>query len=308
MALNFYRNWFCKLLVLTKVVFALLFLLGCNYPNKSGTNSINKNDSRLIIDSINGLYRNNDYEAAVSLCNKEIESGNTYPYYRVRRGKLYSKLNEDDLAIKDFNYIISNVSDTIYGILDSVRVNYFYTALYGRAEIFISRKEYKSAYVDLAKLYAFDSLDIHIVSSLATTCKLMGSYSQAEYLEQKAYSLDSSSFIAIVNIGFRSIKKKDFFGALYYFNKAIKIKEAKEQYAAYLGRAIVYGKMTEYDLAEKDYLKAIELSPTNADIYTYYSGLYFMQGKKDKGCELLKKAEELGGDVKHLTFYRICNP
>jgi len=72
------------------------------------------------------------------------------------------------------------------------------------------------------------------------------------------------------------------------------IRNSPESSKAYYNRGYAYGEKGEYDLAIKDYSKAIELKPDYADAY-YNRGLACVKkGEYDRAKEDFQRACELG--------------
>jgi len=293
----------------TKAYFVLGFfyislILGCDRTNSKQISTSTSTKSFAIEDTLTKAFNDGNFELVLNSCNEEINSGNLSPTIRLLRAWAYSKLGNDSLAIKDLDFIIDNVSDTIYGNLDNKRLNIVYQAIYNKSELMSAIRDYFSARDLLEKLRLIDTSDAEVLEALALTYSELDNLNLAMIYIHKAYQLDSLNISIINNSGFLAHDNKEFTKAIYYFSRALKIEETS---IIYRGRAYAYRRIANFDLSEKDFLKAIELNPSDAYNYIHYSVLYFMQGNKEKGCNLLKKGEILGGKVKHLVFYRICN-
>lgn len=294
--------------LILNLIIVSLSLTGCNGASKNNEPTMHPSSHAYTIDSIDNLLKEGNYKLALSICNNQIEFGNQTPDLLFRRAFSLAKLEEDSLAIIELSFIIDNVPDTLYEDSEFFgRIFYNIQSLFNRSGLFLEAEKYEQAYPDLKKLFELDSTNIEVIARYAKVCTYTGLEEQGNYLDGKAYSMDSTSVIAIANIGFRFLRNKDPLTAIYYFDKAIKIEPS---YATYLGRANSYKLLNNFELASSDYKKSIELNPNYADTYANFAVLYFMQGNdyKYEGCMLLSKAESLGADVKRMIVYKICNP
>lgn len=294
--------------LLSYLIIISLSLTGCRGASKNNEPNLHPSSHTYTIDSIDNLLKEGNYKLALSICNEQIALVNQTPGLLFRSAFSLAKLGEDSLAIIELSFIIDNVPDTLYEDSEFFgRIFYKIQSLFNRSGLFLEAEKYEQAYPDLKKLFELDSTNIEVITRYAKVCTYTGLKEKGNYLDNKAYLLDSTSVITIANIGFRFLRNKDAFTAIYYFDKAIKIEPT---YATYLGRANAYKLLNNFELASRDYKKSIELNPNYADTYANYAVLYFMQGNdyKDEGCKLLKKAESLGTDVKRMIVYKICNP
>ncbi len=69
---------------------------------------------------------------------------------------------------------------------------------------------------------------------------------------------------------------------------------APEYYAVYSNRGSFYAQNGQFDLAEKDYLKALQLAPQNGSVASMMGTLYNDMGDKSKACTYFLKAAQLG--------------
>ena len=107
-----------------------------------------------------------------------------------------------------------------------------------------------------------------------------------------ALQVNEHNYQPHINIASYLTKEGNFKEAIYYYNKAIRIKP--DQADAYNNRGIVYAKISNNKLAIDDFNKAIQLQPNNVDIYKNRATFYFNQGNKKFGCNDAWRACELG--------------
>ncbi len=95
---------------------------------------------------------------------------------------------------------------------------------------------------------------------------------------------------AYLERGFERFDKKDYQGAIEYFNQVLKI-EPNNAYA-YVGRGVASFFLEEYQAAKADLDKALEITPDLAHAY-YFRGFtnYLLKDKQGAIADLQKAAE-----------------
>src|SRR5210317_1339504 len=108
------------------------------------------------------------------------------------------------------------------------------------------------------------------------------------------------------------IKSDEFEKAIKALNKLLS--ETPDGYTKadlynYLGYATRKKKNPDFDLAEKHYLKALELESDHIGALEYLGELYYETDRKDKALEMLMKLKEVAGDdsEEYLELYEILN-
>jgi tetratricopeptide (TPR) repeat protein len=100
------------------------------------------------------------------------------------------------------------------------------------------------------------------------------------------------------------------------YSKAIALigKPTKNDWSLYYYRGTAYERSKQWDKAEPDFLKALELNPTEADILNYLGYSWVDMGRNlDKGLELIRQAVELQPDNGYIVdslgwaYYRLGN-
>jgi tetratricopeptide (TPR) repeat protein len=98
-------------------------------------------------------------------------------------------------------------------------------------------------------------------------------------------------------LGLISLREQNFYEAQNYFTKSIL--HDSLYYAGYINLALVSSKLHQNKIAEKHYLKAIKIIPTNPKAYLNLGILYNRIENWNAGIEVLKKSIELSsGDLK----------
>ena len=104
--------------------------------------------------------------------------------------------------------------------------------------------------------------------------------------------------------GSAKLKLKDYDGAEADYSKAIELEPM--HVSGYYGRGYAKGKLKDYAGAIADYNKAIELDPKDAKAY-YERGVAKLRlRQKDSGCLDLSKAGELGYDGAYDAIKEYC--
>lgn len=290
---------------MNKSFVAILFFLAIAFGCKSSVNkkvAVFSSPDKAIV-SIDSLLLRADYQAALTICNAQITSGNNTPNFIFRKAFCLANMEQDNLAIPELTYLIENVSDTLNEeSIFAGRIYYKIQSLFLRSILLSGMGKYREAYLDMEKVYIEDSNNVDAVVYLAKLSNDIGLKEQTIYLENKAYTLDSTNPAAIANVGFRYLREKEPLIAIHYFDRAIQYDSTA--YSTYFHRARAYKLLGNFELASSDFKKSIELNPNNAEIYFHYGELYLMQGEKGKtkACELFHKAESLGFDFKSMTI------
>ncbi len=111
-------------------------------------------------------------------------------------------------------------------------------------------------------------------------------------------------------LGARYLSEGNYAEAILAFTAAIEIDP--RQAVVYAARASAYcfaaeDDETQYELAEADYLTALELESSAVDVYRELAEFYYDQGRKEEAIEILERGEEATGDEflhELLTKYR----
>ncbi len=126
--------------------------------------------------------------------------------------------------------------------------------------------------------------------------------SPEEALENYAYSMvmDSLHWQAMMMSGWVKAIQEEFEDAQLYFTKALEIEEDAE---IYYYRGLSYYEKDEYEKAEQDFSKAIDMFYDEPDLYYYRGYCRYENGKSEQACADMKIAADLG-DRDAKAFYR----
>ena len=151
---------------------------------------------------------------------------------------------------------------------------------------------------------AYEKAKEHILQGLSIDPDNSTLHSHLGYYYIRTHQADSSVQI------FRKIDKEDMNEAdkinlLYSLSFAGESEEAIEiadellriypNYSNIYGnRALAYLRAKNYEMAEKDFMKTLELKPNNPWVFRWLGTLYYEQGDKEKACKYFNKANEQG--------------
>lgn len=164
---------------------------------------------------------------------------------------------------------------------------------------FLHQKLWDSSVVYFSKALEINPLDLMSYYDRGISKSYTKDLDGATQDIQKAMQLDSvSKFVGYNNLGFYlKLEKKDFTGAIEYFNKAL---ELKPDFAyAYSNRGFAKLNLNDIKGAYKDLRKSIELDNTNSYAFKNLGLIYLKDGQKKNACDNFKKAIELGYSDKY---------
>jgi tetratricopeptide (TPR) repeat protein len=162
------------------------------------------------------------------------------------------------------------------------------------ASSYLRQKNYDSAVVYFSKALEIDPVDFISYYdrgiSRSYTKDEEGAKNDIEY----AMKLDTATKeIGYNNLGyFLKLEKGKYAEAITFFNEAIKLDPVFAY--AFSNRGLAKFKLGDPEAALADLKQSLKLDKTNSYAYKNLAIIYFGTDKKSKGCECLKKAEELG--------------
>jgi tetratricopeptide (TPR) repeat protein len=198
------------------------------------------------------------------------------------RGLLLSRLQEYELALKDFDDAINlNPPDT--GIV----------GLYlNRGSVKTSIRDFIGAYEDYTKALSYDSLNIAVLNNLAGVCDEIGKGDLTLKYLNKIITIDSSFIGAYANIGFKYQEMGDYKTAITYYNKVLEM-DPREA-LGYSNRSYNRYKLGENEAALKDINESIRLYPGNSYAYRVRGLIYLAMKDPNRACKDFTKALEQG--------------
>jgi tetratricopeptide (TPR) repeat protein len=162
------------------------------------------------------------------------------------------------------------------------------------ASSYLRQKIYDSSVVYFSKAIEIDPVDFISYYdrgiSRSYTKDEEGAKNDIEY----AMKLDTATKeIGYNNLGyFLKLEKGKYAEAIPFFNEAIKLDPVFAY--AYSNRGLAKFKLGDPEAALADLKQSLKLDKTNSYAYKNLAIIYFGTDKKSKGCDCLKKADELG--------------
>jgi len=220
-----------------------------------------------------------DYNSALALYSKAIETERTTLSYRNRARIYYKELNDWDKALADYNKAVE---------LDPLDLESYNR----RGYFFIDKKEYNNALANFNKYIELDSLSARGYLSRADANYYAGNYDAVISDYKRILSLDPEDYQTYSNLAVVLKNLGRYEEALENCNMSIKINP--EYQNPYTTKAQTYKQMQLNDSAVVYYNKAIELNPLSGDAY-YRRADFYSGTKKDyeKAKNDLIKAIEL---------------
>jgi len=273
--------------------------------------SLNPTDTDTLIYLFNAHYQNDDYELAKRYLNlvKELnpsdeEIQNYYIENLIEIDPQQAISYLKDILQTDPENIdalsqIAEAHKKIYKMNDAV---FYYekllelepynpTTWLKLSEIYIDLGEYEKAieYVNNANA---------IGEEIPTSYLMLGNlffdhekYKDAIEFYKKYLEFDPSNLEATFNLGVSYEALEDYNNAIKYFTEAMKYDDTKIN-SALLSRGYCYLKVKDYQRAEDDFIKFIDLHPNAADGYIGMSRLLYKIGKKEDSIKFLLTAKD----------------
>jgi hypothetical protein len=159
----------------------------------------------------------------------------------------------------------------------------------------------------MRKKILFPAAIVIIIILSVLTWQQCGYWKNSVTLFSHALHINEYNYQAHINLASYQVKIDKINEAIFYYNKAIRIKP--DQADAYNNRGIAYAKIGHYQRAIEDFNKAIRLQPNNANIHNNRANFYLNQGNNVSGCRDAKTACELGNCTTLIWAKekRLCN-
>ncbi|WII70743.1 tetratricopeptide repeat protein [Bdellovibrio sp. 22V] len=169
-------------------------------------------------------------------------------------------------------------------------VDYGFESLYGYATALYKLGRDQEA---LDKYYEALAILTEENDNLFETYKNMGNifvrqgdYDGAEEYYNKAYTLNSSSDILLVNFGTLEVQRNDYEKALYCFRKAVEINPNNDK--AWVGLAMVHNQFGDSELAWANLESAMDINPRNRTSVHLAANWGLRDGRVQKAIEGLQ--------------------
>ena len=183
--------------------------------------------------------------------------------YLAKKQKNYNK------ALRHYSTAIQNLQPTISKLkkdsADPIHLNNFTKAYKNRGLAYYKLNEHQKAVDDFTKYIKFNFTDKTVFIDRANSFKQMGKYEKAltDYNKFLKSVPEKFKFLDIIyfNKGFCYIKQEEYQKSIKVLNKAIALNDQKPQY--YDFRAFSHFQSGNLQKAKKDYIKLLELKPSN---------------------------------------------
>lgn len=237
------------------------------------------------------LFSQNNLNEIVDALSTRIEKSRTNHRLYALRGEAFFKLGSIKSAEIDFSEAIKR----------SKRNPIYYE---WRAKCRVNLKQYKGALKDINEALSLSEGDPKYLIIRAETLSGLGDFTHAandvkQY--QTYYPNDIASHLLLANISFENA---NFLDALFALGKVIRSGTANAE--CYELRGIIYTKSENWELAQADFTKAIEMEPKRAKTLGLRGETLIKLGKIKQGCNDLKAAKELGNFIAQELFYKHC--
>ena len=208
-----------------------------------------------------------DYDNALNIYDKVIESNPNDPVCYMYRGYLYSSYPEEfdnafNNALNDFN--------------QSLKIDSMYRPSYSnRADVYFLLEDYQSALPDYTKAINLQKDNPYRYKSRAECYKAMKDYTSALKDLDKAIDLAPTNPLYYNNRADFYREQENYNEALKDYAKAIEIAtDDDETTRALNNRALIYENQGKDELAIAEYTKAIALSPKDPLYYSNRAAVY----------------------------------
>ena len=170
------------------------------------------------------------------------------------------------------------------------------------AEILVDQKKWLQAsqYIDQALTQDDTLMDVHRVNAYVQ--ETLGNYGAAINEYKEATQITPNLTFLYINIGVNYRQLKQYEIALEYFAKAANINEqlGVEDPGPYIAIGKTYSQMGEFFIAGRNTRKALQINPSNPDVYGSLGMVYYKSRNYEGAIETLKCA------VKGCTAEETC--
>lgn len=232
-----------------------------------------------------------DYINAISYVDMAFQLGCDYfTYGNTVKGEAYYNLGMYKESKECFNKVINenpeNFNITTYII-----------------DIDIIEGKYEDAInlaVDFIEVYGFNKEEVAELKALIGWLYLDVLFDEklAKEAFEEAIDDDDKCYSAYSGLGYYNLYNKRFREAIIYFDNAIKSNTEDE--ISYLGLALTYKELEEYDYIEKNLLQANIINPSNVKILIEYGYEMLRQDRIQEAIEIFNSVLEINPNDKEI--------
>ncbi len=235
-----------------------------------------KGNANLLVRNIQGAYE--DYTACIALSDDFSEA-------YLMRGSLMTNPELIQEALNDLNMAVK------YAKNDTAKIH----ALSARAGAKLYTQNYESAMKDCLEALKMDSTSFRSRGAYVNLSTCYGYLKQPEKslgLLRKMYKRDSTDLSVIGNLGYELSTQGFYTEAVYYFDRALKIKPNDGFVLS--NKSYAYLKLGKVDEALSLIERSVKSDPTNSYAYKNMGLIYLGKKNTQKACESFQIALEKG--------------
>ncbi|MBP9854787.1 MAG: tetratricopeptide repeat protein [Candidatus Omnitrophica bacterium] len=203
------------------------------------------------------------------------------------RAAVYVEKGEYDLALRDYN------------LAETIDPNQWHV-FFNKAKIYLVLNDKKKALDAYTKAITIAPKEINLYNERGLLYYNLGNHEAAFRDFRLTTILDPNFIEGFYNLAAIFQAKKEYGLAIRYFDKVLSLDKTLED--AYLRRGMIYHEQKNYPKAIEDMTAYIALKPASGYAYFMRGRLYMETEQQEKAYEDLKKARELGKNVKEDYF------
>ena len=169
---------------------------------------------------------------------------------------------------------------------------------YNRGNVYLEQSEYDLAIDDYSQVIEIDPENTDAYYARGLTFYHIGDYEMAIEDYSKAIEIDPANALAYVGRGntYSILSQNNRALVDYRIAISLGVSDETEESLVFLNRGTIYIRLQEYESAETDLTRALELNPDNADIYARLGHLYDVQDRFPEALEQYQQYLEMTGD------------
>lgn len=227
---------------------------------------------------------------------------------------LYNKTPVMQSAIQGASELLLEVASFLYSNrLDDMAQGYTYMSLYLTpdfphakllmAKLLKEQERYDEAIATLKAITYPPYFHWQARLNVARIYHKLDRYKEAEELLSSMASQDPKDKDALLTLGDVQMDRKDYESAIHTYDKALarSTNEDRNDWVIYYARGICYERSDQWDKAEDDLFKSLEMKPNQPDVLNYLGYSWLMMNKNiDQAKEMLETAIALRPNDAHI--------
>lgn len=221
------------------------------------------------------------YDAAKKLLDKALELSPKSADIYTSRGLLNTIHQKYELAIADYNKVLSNTFD----------FDKMFAALSDRASAYSRLQQYEQALSDYQRAIELKPNDLGVLVNMAAVHNDKGEPAKAEEILIGVLEKDSTYTYALNNLGMLKVEQEKYDEAKVFFQKSLIIESRDAVTLNNFGYSL--GMSGEVEMGLSLINQSLKVYPANAYAYRNIGVIYLRNKKRKDACENFKKAQEL---------------